>query len=394
MKRKLYAILMTTILICSMLLGTACGTGSQGASSEKDYVKRDTKLLSGSFLQSWICRDWTLARWNQEFRSMKELGMDFMIIQSVTDQSYRLGTAEEQDWSSYIFKGQTSLYPSKIEGLEISVLSSQNNGDAIELMLKAAKENDMKVYIGLLSDDRWWDFGWGKPKLPEGKKDAATESYFASWCEYNGKLNGQMIAEIWDRYGEEYEEQIAGWYYYNEIWNVDVACLGLDGKAYATCIGDNINHMLDAINKTCPEKPLMLSPYFNTTISTAKQYGNFWTDIFEVANFREGDIFAPQDCVGAKNVSIKDMEKWIKNLKEAADTEEGMRFWVNNESFTADFAPADISRFIEQIEASEKYAETHITFSWNHYYNPLNDAAAESYHNALKEYLKLRLEIE
>jgi pectate lyase len=88
------------------------------------------------------------------------------------------------------------------------------------------------------------------------------------------------------------------------------------------------------------------------------------------------------------------MEKWIKNLKEAADTEEGMRFWVNNESFTADFAPADISRFIEQIEASEKYAETHITFSWNHYYNPLNDAAAESYHNALKEYLKLRLEIE
>jgi hypothetical protein len=110
---------MTTILICSMLLVTACGTGSQGDSSEKDYVKRDTKLLSGSFLQSWICRDWTLARWNQEFRSMKELGMDFMIIQSVTDQSYRLGTAEEQDWSSYIFKGQTSLYPSKIEGLEI-----------------------------------------------------------------------------------------------------------------------------------------------------------------------------------------------------------------------------------------------------------------------------------
>ena len=200
MKRKLYAILMTTILICSMLLGTACGTGSQVVSSEKDYVKRDTKLLSGSFLQSWICRDWTYDRWNQEFSSMKELGMDFMIIQSVTDQSYRLGTAEEQDWSSYIFKGQISLYPSKIEELEISVLSSQNNGDAIELMLKAAKENDMKVYIGLLSDDRWWDFGWGKPKLPEGKKDAATESYFASWCEYNGKLNGQMIAEIWDRY--------------------------------------------------------------------------------------------------------------------------------------------------------------------------------------------------
>lgn len=402
MKRKLYTILMTAILISSMLLGTACNTASQGdkstepAASEEstEPVKRDTKLLSGSFLQSWICRDWTYARWEQELTSMKELGMDYLIIQSIYDQSYHKGSAEEQDWASYRFKGQTALYPSEIEELKNAVLSSQNNGDVLQLMLKAAKKNGMKVYIGLLSDDRWWDFGWGMPKLPEGKTDHATESYFATWCEYNGKLNGQMITELWDRYGEEYGEQIAGWYYYNEIWNVDVACLGVDGNAYATCIGDNINHMLDAINESCPEKPLMLSPYFNKTISTAKQYKQFWIDIFEVANFRAGDIFAPQDCVGAKDLSIADMEKWISGLKEAADTEEGMRFWVNNESFTAEFKPAEISRFIEQIETSEKYAETHITFSWNHYYNPLNDTKAESYNDELKEYLELRKEIE
>ena len=423
MKRKLYTFLMSLMLIGCMFLSTACNSSSQGKESTESTqseestdsaqgeestdstestqkeestvpVKRDTKLLSGSFLQSWICRDWTYTRWEQELTAMKELGMDFIIIQSVTDQSYRLGSAEKQDWASYTFKGQTSLYPSEIEELKDAIVSSQNNGDALELLLKAAKEKDMKVYIGLLSDDRWWDFGWGTPKLPEGKTDPATESYFATWCEYNGKLNGQMITEIWERYGEEYGEQIAGWYYYNEIWNIDVACLGADDKAYATCIGDNINHMLDAINGACPEKPLMLSPYFNISISTAKQYRNFWIDIFRVANFRAGDIFAPQDCVGAKNLSIKNMEKWISALKEAADTEEGMRFWVNNESFTSDFQPADISRFIEQIETSEKYAETHITFSWNHYYNPVNKASAESYNNELIEYLKYRLEIE
>jgi hypothetical protein len=138
----------------------------------------------------------------------------------------------------------------------------------------------------------------------------------------------------------------------------------------------------------------MLSPYFNKNISTSKQYKNFWIDIFSIANFRAGDIFAPQDCVGAKDVSIKEMKEWGLALKEACDTEKGMRFWANNESFTADFYPADISRFIEQIEGSEEYAETHITFSWNHYYNPLNDPNAESYNNELKEYLKLRLEIE
>ena len=394
MKKKLHIVLFSILMIACMTLTTACNTSSKGDGSSDGYAKRDTKLLSGSFLQSWECREWTPTRWDQEFAAMKELGMDFMILQSVYDSSYRIGKAEEQDWQNYTLKGNISLYPSKIVGLENAVLSSKNQGDALELALKSAKDNDMKIYIGLLSDDRWWDFGWGKPKLPSGKKDAATESYFATWCDANGKLNGQMITEIWERYGEEYGEQIAGWYYYNEIWNVDVACLGLDGKAYATCIGNNMNHMIDAINKACPEKPLMLSPYFNKTISTAKQYKNFWIDIFSVANFRAGDIFAPQDCVGAKEMSIKDMEKWIRALKEACDTEEGMRYWVNNECFTSDFLPADVSRFIDQIEASEKYAETHITFAWNHYYNPLNDPAAESYNNELKDYLKLRLEIE
>lgn len=394
MKRKFYHVVICLLLIACMSLLTACNGGSKEDGGAKDYTKRETKLLSGSFLQSWGCREWTLERWNQEFAAMKELGMEFMILQSVYDSSYRIGSAEEQDWQSYILNGNVSLYPSQIEGLENSIVSSQNQGDALELALKAAKDNDMTIYIGLLSDDRWWDFGWGTPKLPAGKKDAATESYFATWCDDNGKLNGKMITEIWERYGEEYGDQIAGWYYYNEIWNVDVACKGVDDKAYATCIGNNMNHMIDAINKACPEKPLMLSPYFNKNISTSKQYKNFWIDIFSIANFRAGDIFAPQDCVGAKDVSIKEMKEWGLALKEACDTEKGMRFWANNESFTADFYPADISRFIEQIEGSEEYAETHITFSWNHYYNPLNDPTAESYNNELKEYLKLRLEIE
>lgn len=387
---------MCILLIACSLLMTACSSNGGGSkdNSEDGYDKRDTKLLSGSFLQSTACRNWTSERWEQEFAAMKELGMEFMIIQSVYDCAYDLGEAEEQDWASYTRRYPKSLYPSTIEGYEESIRSNQNNGDALELALKAAKKNDLSIYLGVLSDDRWWDFGWGMPKLPEGKTDHATESYFATWCDENGKLAGQMITEIWERYGEEYGDQIAGWYYYNEIWNVDVACAGTDNKVYATCIGNNMNHMLDAINKACPKKPIMLSPYFNKTLSTAEQYGNFWKDIFEVANFRAGDIFAPQDCVGARDLTIKDMEEWIGALKAACDTEKGMRFWVNNENFTPDFLPAETTRFIEQIEASEKFAETHITFSWNHYYNPLLNAEAESYNNELKDYLKLRNQIE
>lgn len=390
MKRNFHTIIMSIIFICCTFLATACGSKKE----PEPVVPSGPKPISGSFLQSWICRDWTYSRWNQEFASMKELGMDYLIIQSVYDGSFYQGKAKEQDWQSYTLSSYTGLYPSEIEELEGAFLSSQNKGDALGLALKAAKNNDMKVYIGLISDSRWWDFGWGRPKLPSGKKDRATESYFATWCEHNGKLNAQMINEIWNRYGNEYGEQIAGWYYYNEIWNIDVACRQSDDKVYATCIGNNINYFLDAINEACPDKPLMLSPFFNDTVSTAEQNKQFWIDIFSVADFRTGDIFAPQDCVGGKNISIDELDSWIGGLKEAADTEEGLCFWVNNECFTPDYKPAEVSRLIEQIEATQKYAEAHIFFSWNHYYNPLNDSAAEAYNNELKEYLKQRAEAE
>ena len=65
-----------------------------------------------------------------------------------------------------------------------------------------------------------------------------------------------------------------------------------------------------------------------------------------------------------------------------------MRFWVNNECFNSDGTPADVARFIDQIEATDPYAEAHIMFSWNHYYNPLNSGSAAPYNDALKDYLK------
>lgn len=379
------------LLLCMTIL-----IGCQGKQEDLDEPKQSGEeiSLSGSFLQSWACREWSQERWEYEFAAMKDVGMEFLILQSVYDLEMKTESDCEQDWQAYTSGNNYSLYPTNIEELQGATLSGVNDGDVLQYALNAAKTNDMKIYIGLISDNRWWNYGWGIPELPDGKKEAATESYFATWCEYNGKLNGQMITEIWERYGEEYGEQIAGWYYYNEIWNIDVGCKRRDNQAYAVCLGNNINHMLEAINESCPEKAIMLSPFYNPKISSAVQYKNFWIDIFSVANFREGDIFAPQDCVGGKNVAIRDLDDWIGGLKEATETESGLRFWVNNECFNEDYTPADVARFIQQMEATAKYAEEHITFSWNHYYNPLHDVSYKAYNEELKSYLNGELQAE
>ena len=415
MKKRYFAFFMSGIMAACFSLLTACSAPSRddpavteipATGTPTDAVSptlnvpsgitatpteapktQERKLLTGSFLQEWLCIHWTYERWYAEFEAMKELGMDTLILQSVYDMNFDQGGGNVQDWEACRSTDRYGLYPSAIEELEGLRLSPVNNGDALEYALQAAKESGMKVFIGLLADNRWWNYGWGIPKLPTGKTDIATESYFASWCEYNGRLNAEMAGEIWNRYGAEYGEQIAGWYYYNEIWNIDAGCAQTDDKVYARCIGNNINLLLDAINSLCPEKPLMLSPFYNPDLSSAEQYRAFWTDIFSVADFRPGDIFAPQDCVGAKNVPIEDLAEWIGSLKAAAKTEEEMRFWVNNENFNEDLTPADVSRFTGQIEATEPYAETHIMFSWNHYYDPLNDSSAAAYNDALKEYL-------
>lgn len=358
---------------------------------ETDIPDEPLPLISASFLQGWLCRDWNQERWNQEFAAMKSLGMKSLILQSSYDWATSAASDSSfgQDWSHYSTTSRYSLYPTEISELK----GANNSADQLERALKAAKENDMTVYIGLISDDRWWKFGWGIPTAASSNADLHTDSYFAQWCAYNGELSASMITEIWKRYASDYADQIGGWYYNNEIWNVDVGCAGTDNGIYAQILADNLNLYLDAINESCPEKPLMLSPYFNRTLSTGAQYRDFWKAIIANTAFRPGDILAPQDCIGEHPDQINTAEEWIGGLANAAATQPGLRFWVNNETFTASYGSAPVDRVIQQIEASDPYVQTHILFSWNHYYNPLYNNAFQSYHDQLATYLYSKAEV-
>ena len=376
-----YKILLSLFLVLGLSLGGMHPCDTFGASHDSE-----TPLISGSFLQGWMCRDWSQERWNQELAAMKSLGMKTLILQSSYDWATTASVSSEygQDWSKYTTTSRYSLYPTEIPELK----GANNSMDQLKQALAAAKENDMTIYIGLVSDDRWWKFGWGIPTAASSNADLATESYFAQWCAYNGEVSAKMITEIWNRYSSDYAEQIGGWYYNNEIWNFDSACAGTDNGVYSQILADNFNTYLKAIEQNCPDKPLMLSPYFNRTLSTGTQYCNFWKSVFAKTNFKLGDIFAPQDCIGEHPDKIDTAPEWIGKLAEAAKTKEGLRFWVNNETFTASYSSASVDRVISQIEATRQYAETHILFSWNHYYNPIYNSAFQSYNDQLAAYIE------
>lgn len=355
--------------------------------SEDDFTEIETpsvRGMEGSFLQSWLVREWPQERWNEEMRGMKEAGMEYLIMQSVADVAYKTdGKAYGQDYSKYPKDYAVSMYPS-----QLALLSGTNNGiDSLDRCLAAAQANGIKVFLGPVSDNRWWLFGWGMPTAPAGKTDLAKDNYFADWVKENAELTNSVMEEISAKYAGKYGDTLAGWYYYNEIWNIDVACAGTDGGVYADILSDSMNRMIEKINALDASKKFMLSPFYNTTLCSADQYGDMWADVIAKTDFRPGDIFAPQDSVGGypQNVENGMLEEWTKQLHSASLVNPNVSFWSNNEIFTDGGGNALLDRYIRQLEITSQYAEHNICFSWNHYYSPKQ--SNPGYNNTYLDYL-------
>ncbi len=324
-------------------------------------VKHGSRFYA-TYLQNWLCRDWTEARWEQEFQAAKEAGFQAIILQSTCDivRGEAVAGGDAQDPSSYPDTAGFCMFPSENGELSGAFRSSQNQGDALELALTAAKQTEMQLWLGTANDDLWWKYGWG---LPHNHGDS---TYFEEWSKDNAALSASLIEEIWKRYGEDYSEQIGGFYYVNEIWNMDAACMGTDHSLYASVIGSNLHIVIQALECTCPEKSLLISPFYNPEISTSKQYTAFLTDILETAQLRPIDIYAGQDG-GGSEYSPEVIREWTLAQKQAVS--DRMHFWANCETFQKNLTPKPVEQLRKNYAATADLAEQAILFSWNHYYH-------------------------
>lgn len=336
--------------IISFLLSVFILTDSVHAAELRPYAP----LFTASFLQGWYCRSWTQEQWLHELQDMKDAGFRAVILQSSVDLTYEQTdlSKPKTDPDACTLTSAEALYPT-------ALVPDSSGQHALEYALQAAKQTDMQVYIGTVSDSRWWNYGWGMPD--EG---------FADWTEENAVQCSTVLREIWTLCGDAYAEQIAGFYYNNEIWNMDAACDGSDSGKYAELLGSNIRASLDTIESLCPEKPLLISPFFNKELSSAGEYGTFWREIAGHAKFREFDIIAHQDG-GGRDYDTDTLYEWTDALYSALRGK--LRFWVNHETFHADSAPRTPEDLRQNYLAAPQ-AEAHILFSWNHYYHGSLDA--------------------
>lgn len=296
-------ILMFVVALTTLLSGVAVGS-------------HPLKVPTGSFLQlDGGNLVWTEKQWRAELESMKQFGMDTLIVGTTVQDTYAFCKIKS--------------YPTwKDCGVS----------DPLGTILSIADSLKMKVYVGLYA----WDW---KDQSPIG------------FDEFTRRCN--LIAdEVWANYGKR--KSFAGWYLLGwEIGNApDVTNIGV--KAHV----DVANHL----RKITPKMPIIVSPYF-TLDAKPEDIEEGWVKILAAM---KPTVFSPQDGCGCdRNLTPENVKPYLAACQRAA-RRAGVTFWINVEVFDipAGWKPASTDRIIKQIEAASPYAEKIIMFEYNHYLSP------------------------
>lgn len=320
--------------------------------------------FTGSFLQSWLSEYWEDEDWDKQIKEMKDDGVDYLILQSVAEK-------EDGKWTVY--------YDSAIDEFQTA---DWGGNDVIAKGLKACQKYGVKVFVGLALYDDWWLQG-------------GNTSEYSETC----KLMADMTEEIYNTFGEEYKDTLCGFYFTPEIGS-SVVCTSSIKQ-----ISAGINTIIDRINDVCPDMTFMLSPFMfeSSTAYMATSVLSMWVKFFDYTNFRDGDIFCPQDSIGVNTTKLKNADKmWQMYAKAVSTSSADVKLWANCENFTSANSSqkgtgrlseenttdvtATLDRFTQQLDIASRYVDNIVTFSYNHHYSRYqnNSVFADTYVDYVK----------
>ena len=127
--------ILSTLCICMMLLPARLNAAEICQQSR----------FSSTFLQNWLCRDWTEERWIHEFSDAKAAGFDSLIIQSTYDIVRGDCTGNKQDMSSYPAAESFCMFPSEqYADYQVYVAA---DAQTISLRYAALSDADVAIWI-------------------------------------------------------------------------------------------------------------------------------------------------------------------------------------------------------------------------------------------------------
>lgn len=338
--------LILTLSISGIILYSCSKTTGEDDPSNGNPGTPPATILrfNGSFIQPWFVTYWDDARWDQEMLMLKDAGIEYLIY----------GPAYQTDAD-----GQSSTgYPS-------SLVDAASQKNIVDKCLKSAQKNGVKIFLGLNFDDRWWKADYGE-----------------DWLTAQMEIGNSVADELVALYKNKYPDAMYGWYW---VWEVDN--LNWTTTTRQDFLIKALNTNLDHLSQITPAMPFMLSPFMNEKLGSAGEYRTMWQYVFSKTHFREGDIFSPQDCVGAGGLSLNSVATWFRELGVAVKTKPELKFWANIEIFDQKYwISSSLSRMQKQMEAVNSYVSNIICFAYSHYYSPY--VVDKNYHKTYLEYSK------
>ena len=306
--------------------------------------------FNGTFLQSWLSSTWDEARWAAEVEAMQADGIEYLVLQDLANMD------SSGKWTVY--------YESTVPAFEGAVFG----GDVVKAALNACKGTDIKIFMGLAMFDSFWLLG------------NYTGDY-AKVCD----ITADMLADIYASYHSVSPQNFYGWYFTPEI-NNQLSCGPIMGT-----MTKGLNKVLGKATEVDKNLPVLISPFTANYLGlgNAATYAQ-WLTFFETTAFRNGDIVAPQDAVGADWVEEDDLAGiWEMYSAAAKKAKADIHLWANCENFDIAIGPsilggtvlrpeteniesvtATLDRFVMQMDIASRYCENIITFSYSHYFSP------------------------
>lgn len=348
MKKIINAFILIAIFIISPL-GCEDSTKDTYKPWKDDIDKPAFPKLEGTFIQDWLVGKWDYSRWDDEMRILKEAQMKYVIL---------LPTMHGDTAEKY-----TTLYPSDLS------FATHSGVDVVENCLAAAQKYGLKVFLGLNFHANWWK----------------AANYPPEWLKKQMEYGNMLAKDLIKKYRPKYADTMYGWYWVWEIntnqWN----------NSYANKrLVDAMNINLDFLNKETPDMYVMISPFFQQRYSDINSDKIIWEYIISEAHFKPGDIFAPQDCVGAGGLTIDVLEEWFIMLKKIARAKPGLRFWGNTEIFKNhndnQLYTATMDMVKKQMDIAYPLVDRLICFSYTHFYSP--SLRIDLFHKTYLDYLQ------
>ena len=333
--KKMMAGTAAAVAAPSILAAEAASSAAQkealtGDSAEL-LIKERGLPITGAFLDE-ISHDiphqnWGLAEWDQDFKNMKAIGIDTVIM-------IRSGYRKFITFPSEYLLKKGCYMPSV---------------DLLDMFLTLADKYNMKFYFGLYDSGKYWDTG------------------DMSWEVEDNKY---VIDEVWEKYGSKHPS-FQGWYVSGEISRATKGAI------------DSFHTMAKQCKDVSVGLPTFISPWIDgkkavaaAGSSLSKEDGvsveaheREWNEIFDGIH-DVVDACAFQDG----HIDYDELDAFFTVNKKLAD-KYGMQCWTNAESFDRDmpikFLPIKFDKLRMKLEAAQRAGyDKAITFEFSHFMSP------------------------